>query len=116
MVIVMQWNDKQPIYQQLKEKIATAIMEGAIKEGDAIPSIRTVCTDYQINPMTASKAYQVLVDDNIIEKQRGRGMFVKDGARNRLLASEKKRFLEEEWPLILQKIKRLGLDIEELSS
>ncbi len=111
----MQWNDKQPIYQQLKEKIAAAIMDGDINEGDAIPSIRKVCTDYQINPMTVSKAYQALVDDDIIEKQRGLGMFVKIGARQRLLESEKNHFLDAEWPLILEKIKRLGLNIEELT-
>jgi GntR family transcriptional regulator len=108
------WNDKQPIYLQLKARIAAAIMDGSYAEGEAIPSIRQVSGQYQINPLTVSKAYQTLVDDGVIEKRRGIGMYVKLGAKECLLNSEKQRFLEEEWPEIQMRIKRLGIGVEEL--
>ena len=108
------WNEKQPIYQQLKDMISISIIEGGLKEGEAIPSIRHISADYQINPVTVSKAYQALADAGIIEKRRGLGMFVKKDARRRLREKEKKRFVEEEWPQVLEKIKRLDLDIGEL--
>ena len=110
------WNDKQPIYQQLKDLISISIIEGGLKEGEMIPSIRHVSADYQVNPLTVSKAYQALVDTGIIEKRRGLGMFVKKDAQRHLLESEKKRFIEEEWPQVQEKIKRLGLDIKELAA
>ena len=110
----MHWNDKQPIYVQLKEKIMAAVLDGSINEGEAIPSIRYVSTEYKVNPITVSKAYQALAEDEIVEKRRGLGMFVLDGARDRLLSHEKARFLAEDWPRILDKIKSLELELEEL--
>ena len=110
----MEWHDKEPIYQQLKNRIAASIMEGALPECEAIPSIRQVCSEYQINPMTVSKAYQALVDESIIEKKRGVGMYVAEGARQRLLQDQKALFLSTEWPSVLEKMKRLGLTLEEL--
>lgn len=108
------WNDKQPIYQQLKDKIVTSILNGVFPEGQSIPSVRQVAEQYQLNPLTVLKAYQMLVDDMILEKHRGLGMFVKDKARAQLHALEKKRFIEEEWPAILQRIQQLGIDRKEL--
>ncbi len=110
----MQWNDRQPIYQQLKDQIVTAILGGAYKEGEAIPSIRQIAEQYQLNPITVSKAYQMLVDDHIIEKHRGLGMFVKQQARGQLHGLEKQRFIQEEWPAILKRIQQLGIDLREL--
>ncbi|MDF1761273.1 MAG: GntR family transcriptional regulator [Coxiellaceae bacterium] len=110
----MQWNNKQPIYQQLKDKIAVAIMDGSLQEGEAIPSIRQISADYAVNPITVSKAYQGLVDDEVIEKRRGLGMYVKRGAQKALLKLEKQRFLQQEWPQIKQRIGQLGFDIAEL--
>ncbi|MDF1796486.1 MAG: GntR family transcriptional regulator [Coxiellaceae bacterium] len=110
----MQWNNKQPIYQQLKDKIAAAIMDGSLQEGEAIPSIRQVSADYAVNPITVSKAFQGLVDDEVIEKRRGLGMFVRQGAQKALLKLEKQRFLQQEWPQIKQRINQLGFDAAEL--
>ena len=111
---MMEWNDKQPIYQQLKDKIVEGILNGAFPEGEAIPSIRQVAEQYQLNPITVSKAYQMLVDDHILEKQRGLGMFVKLNVRNQLHDSERDQFIREEWPKILQRIEQLGLSKKEL--
>lgn len=111
----MQWHDRQPIYQQLKEMIRTSIIEGSLKEGKALPSIRHISAEYRINPLTVLKAYQALAHEDIIEKRRGLGMFVKKSAQAKLLESEKQHFLEEEWPLILEKIKRLGLDVGDIT-
>ena len=108
------WTDTQPIYRQLRDKVVTAIMEGALVEGEALPSVRTVAVDLQINPITASKAYQELVMDGLVEKRRGLGMFVVDGARSKLMEAERDRFLNEEWPRVMETIRRLGLDADEL--
>jgi GntR family transcriptional regulator len=108
------WNDSQPIYWQLKERTMAMILDGTLAEGDALPSVRTVASEFQLNPITVSKSYQALVDDGLVEKQRGLGMFVKSGARARLLESERTKFLEEEWPALLNRIEQLGLDINEL--
>ncbi|WP_262689443.1 GntR family transcriptional regulator [Kordiimonas aestuarii] len=108
------WTDDQPIYRQLKDKVVTAIMEGSLREGEALPSVRNVAVDLQINPITASKAYQELVMDGLVEKRRGLGMFVVDGARDRLVEAERDRFINEEWPRVLETIRRLGLNAEEL--
>lgn len=112
----MKWNDQTPIFRQLKEKVVELIMDGEVKEGEAVPSVRQVAADYQINPLTVSKAYQELVDENVLEKKRGLGMFVTDGAKEQLLDDEKRQFLHEEWPKILVRIERLGLNLEELAS
>jgi len=109
-----QWNDSQPIYWQLKERTVAMILDGTLAEGDALPSVRTVASDFQLNPITVSKAYQALVDDGLVEKRRGLGMFVCDGARQQLTESERQKFLEEEWPAMLTRIHQLGLDIDAL--
>ena len=108
------WNDNQPIYRQLRDKVVAMILEGVLKDGDSLPSVRSVAADYQLNPLTVMKGYQELVDENLVEKRRGRGMFVREGASKRLGKSEREQFLTEEWPLVVDKINRLGLDKNEL--
>lgn len=112
--MAQQWNDDRPIYLQLKDRILTMIMDGVLTEGEALPSVRKVAVEYQINPITASKAYSELVDEGLVEKRRGLGMFILDGARKNLLVAEQKAFLEVEWPKIVKQISRLGLDAEDL--
>ena len=108
------WNDNQPIYRQLKERVIAMMLDGELKPGDALPSVRQVAADYQLNPLTVSRAYQELVDEQLVEKRRGLGMYVTEGATARLRQSERERFLREEWPLVLERIQRLGLALEEL--
>jgi len=108
------WNDNTPIYRQLKDKVVGMMLDGVLKPGDALPSVRQVAADYQLNPITVSRAYQELVDETLVEKRRGLGMYVTDGAHEKLLASERERFLREEWPAMLERIRRLGLDPESL--
>jgi len=112
----MKWNDQQPIFKQLKEKVIELILDEEVVAGEAVPSVRQVAVEYQINPLTISKAYQELVDETILEKRRGLGMFVTHRAKEKLLLSEKKQFIELEWPKITQKIERLGLSINELNN
>lgn len=109
-----EWSDDQPIYRQLKDKVANAILDGGLKEGEPLPSVRSVAVDMQINPITASKAYQELVMDGLVEKRRGLGMYVLDGARDTLLEGERERFLNDEWPRVLGAIERLGLKLKDL--
>ncbi len=108
------WNDNQPIYRQLRDRMVALILEGALKEGDALPSVRAVAADYRLNPLTVLKGYQQLVDERLVEKRRGRGMYVSKGARQLLMAGERDRFLYDEWPRILAVIHRLGFSAEEL--
>ncbi len=108
------WKEDQPIYRQLRDKVASAILEGSLREGEALPSVRNVAVEMQINPLTASKAYQELVSQELVEKRRGLGMFVIEGARDKLLQGEKKKFLEEEWPEIVARIQALEMDIDDL--
>ena len=108
------WNDNTPIYRQLRERVIAMILDGALKEGDALPSVRQVAADFQLNPITVSKAYQELVDENLVEKRRGLGMYVNDGAREALLKNERERFLLDEWPALRERLKRLGLDVQAL--
>jgi GntR family transcriptional regulator len=108
------WNDSVPIYRQLRERVVAMILDGALNEGDPLPSVRQVAADFQINPLTVSKAYQELVDDQLVEKRRGLGMFVNEGAREALLKSERERFLREEWPTLFERLQRLGLDLKTL--
>jgi GntR family transcriptional regulator len=108
------WNDNTPIYRQLKDKVIGMMLEGALKAGDPLPSVRQIAAEYQLNPITVSKAYQELVDDNLVEKRRGIGMYVTEGASEKLLASERDRFLQEEWPAMLERIRQLGLSLEQL--
>ncbi len=110
----VQWNDGSPIYRQLKERVVAMIIDGELKPGDALPSVRTVAADYQLNPITVSRAFQELADEGLVEKRRGLGMFVIEGAPQKLLSSERQRFLNEEWPQVRERIERLGLDPAEL--
>jgi len=109
-----EWNDSQPIYRQLRHRVVALILDGVLKEGDPLPSVRNVAAEYRVNPITVLKAYQELVDDELVEKKRGLGMFVKQGAHDLLLAGERQKFLEEEWPRVYATIKRLGLKPKEL--
>ncbi len=110
----VEWNDSQPIYRQLRDRVVALILDGVLKEGDPLPSVRTVAADYRINPLTVLKSYQELVDEQLVETKRGRGMFIKPGARNLLLEAERQKFLAEQWPRVRETIQRLGLKPEEL--
>ena len=108
------WNDTTPIYLQLKERVVAMMLDGVLKPGDALPSVRQVAADFQLNPITVSRAYQELVDETLVEKRRGLGMYVTEGAPEKLLASERERFLREEWPAVVERIQRLGLRMDQL--
>ena len=110
----IQWSDGAPIYRQLKERVIAMMLDGLLKPGDALPSVRQVAAEYQLNPITVSRAYQELADEALVEKRRGLGMYVTEEASKKLLASERERFLQEEWPLVLERIQRLGLTTEQL--
>jgi GntR family transcriptional regulator len=103
------WNDTDPIYRQLFDRIIELMLDGIFIDGDALPSVRQIASDHRINPITVSKAYQMLVDDGLVEKRRGLGMFVIEGAAARLASVERNKFLTEEWPRVCAKIERLGL-------
>jgi GntR family transcriptional regulator len=109
-----EWNDNQPIYRQLRDRVVAMILDGVLNEGDPIPSVRTVAAEYRVNPLTVLKGYQELVDEGLVESRRGLGMFVNTGARTVLLQGERQKFLGEEWPRIKATIKRLGLKSEDL--
>jgi GntR family transcriptional regulator len=108
------WNKDLPIYRQLRDRVVAMILEGVLGDADALPSVRNVAAEYRLNPLTVLKGYQELVDEGLVEKKRGRGMFVTEGARGRLLKDERARFLEKEWPQVQATIKRLGLDAASL--
>jgi len=110
----LEWNDGQPIYRQLRDHVVAMILDGALKEGDPLPSVRNVAAENRVNPLTVLKAYQELVDEELVEKRRGLGMFVKSGARNLLLKAERQKFLSEQWPRLYATIQRLGLNAKEL--
>lgn len=109
-----EWNDTQPIYRQLRDLVVAMILDGTLKEGDALPSVRQVAAEYRVNPLTVLKSYQGLADEGLVEKRRGLGMFINAGARELLLAGERQRFLKDQWPAILMTIRRLGLNLDEL--
>jgi GntR family transcriptional regulator len=109
-----EWNDAQPIYRQLRDRVVTMILEGVLVDGDALPSVRTVAAEYRLNPLTVLKGYQELVDEGLVEKRRGRGMYVREGARKALIKDERQAFLEEQWPEVVATIRRLNLDPQEL--
>ncbi len=109
-----EWNDSQPIYRQLRDRVVAMILDGVLKEGDPLPSVRSVAAEYRVNPLTVLKGYQQLVDEGLVESRRGLGMFINAGARNMLLQGERQKFLGEEWPRIHAVIQRLGLNTEEL--
>ena len=109
-----EWNDSQPIYRQIRDRVVAMILEGVLKEGDSLPSVRSVSAEYRVNPLTVLKGYQQLADEGLVETRRGRGMFINDGARDLLLDGERQRFLRDEWPRTFATIQRLGLTAEEL--
>ena len=109
-----EWNDSQPIYRQLRDRVVAMILDGLLNEGDPLPSVRNVAAEDRINPLTVLKAYQQLVDEQLVEKKRGLGMFIKVGARNLLLQGERQKFLAEQWPRIHATIQRLGLTPKDL--
>jgi GntR family transcriptional regulator len=109
-----EWNDSQPIYRQLRDRVVAMILDGVLKEGDPLPSVRNVAAEYRVNPLTVLKGYQQLVDEGLVEARRGRGMFINAGARSMLLQGERQKFLGNEWPRIQATIERLGLKAEEL--
>ncbi len=109
-----EWNDKEPIYRQIRDRVVAMILDGLLKEGDPLPSVRTVAAEYRVNPLTVLKGYQQLADEQIVETKRGRGMFINTGARHLLLRTERQKFLAEEWPKVSATIQRLGLTPQEL--
>jgi GntR family transcriptional regulator len=109
-----EWNDSQPIYRQLRDRVVAMILDDLLNEGDPLPSVRNVAAEYRVNPLTVLKAYQQLVDEELVEKRRGLGMFVKAGARDLLLKGERQKFLAQEWPRIAETIERLGITPKEL--
>lgn len=112
--MITDWNDNQPIYRQLRDRVVAMILDGVLKEGDPLPSVRTVAAELRVNPLTVLKGYQQLVDEQLIESRRGLGMFINAGARDLLLQTERKKFLAEEWPRVSATIQRLALTPEEL--
>ena len=111
-----EFHNSQPIYRQLRDRVVHMILDGVLKEGDPLPSVRNVATDYRVNPLTVLKAYQGLVDEKLVETKRGLGMFVNAGAHDLLLQGERQKFLTEEWPRVAEKIQRLGLTQKELDA
>jgi GntR family transcriptional regulator len=109
-----EWNDSQPIYRQLRDTVVAMILDGVLKEGDPLPSVRNVAAEYRVNPLTVLKAYQQLVEEQLVEKRRGLGMYVREGAPKLLRKDERQKFLTEEWPRIEATITRLGLSADEL--
>jgi GntR family transcriptional regulator len=109
-----EWNDNQPIYRQLRDMVVAMMLDGLLKEGDPLPSVRSVAAEYRVNPLTVLKAYQELADEKLVEKRRGLGLFINEGARELLLEGERRRFVTERWPEILATIQRLGLSPEKL--
>jgi DNA-binding transcriptional regulator YhcF (GntR family) len=109
-----EWNDTQPIYRQVRDRVVAMILDGVLKEGDPLPSVRNVAAEYRVNPLTVLKGYQELVDEGLVETRRGLGMFINQGARGLLMQGERHKFLAEDWPRIKATIQRLGLDAKEL--
>ena len=109
-----EWNDSQPIYRQLRDRVVAMILDGLLNEGDPLPSVRNVAAEYRVNPLTVLKAYQQLVGEELVETRRGLGMFVKGGARDLLLKAERQKFLTDRWPAIAATIQRLGITPKEL--
>lgn len=109
------WNDNTPIYQQLRDRIVTLIIEGRLQEGEAVPSVRQVSSDYRINHLTVAKAYQELMSEGLLEKKRGIGIFVLTGARRKLLEQEREKFQKSEFPDLLKRIRRLGISRQQIT-
>src|ERR1700751_3740090 len=111
-----EWNDSQPIYRQLRDRVVAMILDGVLNEGDPLPSVRNVAAEYRVNPLTVLKGYQQLVDEGLVETKRGRGMFINEGARDLLLQGERQKFVAEQWPRVYETIRGLGLTLKELLS
>jgi GntR family transcriptional regulator len=109
-----EWNSSQPIYRQIRDRVVAMILDGVLKEGDPLPSVRTVSAEYRVNPLTVLKGYQRLADEGLVETRRGRGMFINTGARELLLDGERQKFLRDDWPRTRATIQRLGLTVEDL--
>jgi GntR family transcriptional regulator len=109
-----EWNDSEPIYRQIRDRVVAMILDGVLKEGDPLPSVRNVAAEYRVNPLTVLKGYQQLVDEGLVETRRGRGMFINAGARELLMQGERQKFVAEQWPRVYETIQRLGLTLEEL--
>jgi GntR family transcriptional regulator len=109
-----QWESNAPIYRQMRDRLVAMILDCTLREGDPLPSVRNVAAEFRINPLTVLKSYQQLVDDGLIEKRRGKGMYVCVGAKNTLLADERARFLSHDWPRVCASCARLGIDINQL--
>lgn len=109
-----EWNDSQPIYRQIHDRVVAMILDGLLDEGDPLPSVRNVAAEYRVNPLTVLKGYEQLADEQLVEKRRGLGLFITTGARDRLLRGERQRFLTEQWPAIHATIQRLGLTPKDL--
>ena len=109
-----EWNDSQPIYRQLRDRVVAMMLDGLLKEGDPLPSVRNVAAEYRVNPLTVLKAYQQLADEQLVEKRRGLGLYMTEGARGLLLKGEREKFLKEQWPQIRATMQRLGLEPREL--
>jgi len=105
-----QFNDSQPIFLQIRQRVVEMILKKAVGEGEALPSVRQIATDLSVNPLTVTKAYDGLVDIGVVESRRGMGMYVNPGAREKLLAHERQKFLAEDWPRVMAQIKALELD------
>lgn len=108
------WDESQPIYRQLRDRVVAMMLEGVLKEGEPLPSVRQVATEYRLNPLTVLKAYQALADEGLVDKRRGLGMFVSPGAGAALMQDERTRFLQQEWPKVHATIQRLGLNAADL--
>lgn len=108
------WSNHQPIYRQLRDRVVAMILDGVLSEGDPLPSVRTIAAEYRVNPLTVLKGYQQLVDERLVESRRGRGMFINTGARDLLLQGERQKFLNEDWPRVVARIRRLGFEPNEL--
>jgi GntR family transcriptional regulator len=111
---MISWDDRQPIYRQLADRLASQLLDGSPPEGEAMPSVRTLASTYLLNPLTVGRALQALDDDGLLENRRGLGLFVRPGARERLRNHERERFLEREWPLLRQRLRQLGLGPDQL--
>jgi GntR family transcriptional regulator len=108
------FNETQPIFVQIRERIAALILNETAKEGEALPSVRSIAADLSVNPLTVTRAYDSLVTLGVVESRRGMGMYVAEGGREKLLGHEREMFMREEWPRIRTQIKALGLSIETL--
>src|ERR1700674_1560370 len=109
-----EWNDSQPIYRQLRDRVVAMILDGVLKEGDPLPSVRNVAAEYRVNPITVLKGYQQLVEEQLVESRRGLGMFINAGAHDLLLQAERQKFMAEQWPRVYATIQRLGLTPKDL--